>query len=71
MEEGQGWAHPARLVITLSPTPAGTRVTLIHDGFEEIGKPDWGKTVQAYERGADQHRIMEKLADLVTAGVGA
>jgi len=71
LEEGQGWAYPARLVITLAPTPVGTRVTLVHDGFESIGKPDWSKTVQGYERGADQHRILEKLADLVTPGVGA
>jgi uncharacterized protein YndB with AHSA1/START domain len=71
MEEGQGWTHPARLVITLAPTPAGTQVTLIHDGFEAIGKPDLSKTVEGYERGADQHRILEKLADLVTPGVGA
>ena len=71
MEEGQGWANPARLVIPLAPTPAGTHVTLIHDGFEEIGKPDWSRTVQDYERGSDQHRILEKLADLVTPGVGA
>jgi len=71
MEEGQDWVHPARLVITLAPTPAGTRVTLIHDGFAGIGKPGWPGTVQAYERGADRHQVLEKLADLVTAGVGA
>ena len=71
MEEGQGWVHPGRLVITLAATPAGTKVTLIHDGFAGIGKPGWQGTVQGYERGADHHRILEKLADLVTAGVGA
>jgi uncharacterized protein YndB with AHSA1/START domain len=71
MEEGRGWVHPARLVITLAPTPAGTEVTLTHDGFAGIGKPGWSETVQGYERGADRHRVLEKLADLVTAGVGA
>jgi len=69
LEEDQGWAHPARLVITLAPTPAGTLVTLIHDGFAGIGKPGWAETVQGYERGADRHRILEKLAELVTAAV--
>ncbi|HXQ17916.1 MAG TPA: SRPBCC family protein [Caulobacteraceae bacterium] len=71
MEEGRDWVHPARLVITLTPTPAGTQVTLGHDGFAGIGKPGWPQTVQAYERGADRHEVLQKLADLVAAGVGA
>ena len=71
MEEGHGWVHPARLVITLEPTAAGTRATLIHDGFAGIGKPGWPATVENYEQGADRHQILEKLAELVPAGVGA
>ena len=68
LEEGSGWKHPARLVITLAPSAAGTRVTLIHDGFENIGRSDWAETLQDYERGADAHGILEQLADLVSAG---
>jgi uncharacterized protein YndB with AHSA1/START domain len=68
LEEGSGWAHPARLVITLVPSAGGTRVTLIHDGFENIGSSDWLETVQDYERGADLHRVLDRLADLVSAG---
>jgi uncharacterized protein YndB with AHSA1/START domain len=68
LEEGSGWMHPARLVITLAPSSVGTRVTLIHDGFEAIGRPDWPETVQDYERGADIHRVLDRLADLVNAG---
>jgi uncharacterized protein YndB with AHSA1/START domain len=68
LEEGSGWAHPARLVLTLAPTVAGTQVTLIHDGFEGTGRPDWPEMLQDYERGADQHRILDRLADLVSAG---
>ncbi len=68
MEEGGDWVHPARLLITLAATPAGTRVTLTHDGFAGIGKPGWPDTVRAYERGADRHRILERLAELVAAG---
>lgn len=68
LEEGGGWLHPARLVIALAPSAAGTRVTLIHDGFEGIGRSDWGETVQDYERGADAHRVLDHLADLVNAG---
>ena len=64
LEEGSGWLHPARLVIKLAPMGAGTHVELIHDGFEGIG-PDWIETVQGYERGADAHRILERLADLM------
>ena len=66
LEEEGGWLHPARLVITLVPTAAGTRVTLIHDGFEGIGRSDWHETVQDYERGADLHRVLDRLADLVS-----
>jgi hypothetical protein len=43
-------------------------VTLIHDGFENIGRPDWTGTLQDYERGADLHRVLDRLADLVSAG---
>jgi uncharacterized protein YndB with AHSA1/START domain len=67
MEEGGDWVHPKRLVITLEPTRDGTRVTLIHDGFAGIGTPDWRATVEDYRRGADQHKVLEKLAELVNA----
>ena len=68
LEEGGDWVHPARLVITLAATSAGTQVSLSHDGFAGIGKPGWPDTVRAYERGADRHRILERLAELVAAG---
>jgi uncharacterized protein YndB with AHSA1/START domain len=67
LEEEGDWVHPARLVITLAPTPAGTQVTLTHDGFAGIGKPGWPGTLQAYERGADRHQVLERLANLVMA----
>lgn len=68
LEEGAGWQHPARLVLTLAPTGTGTRVTLIHDGFEATGRPDWPEMIEDYERGADVHRVLEGLANLVRAG---
>ena len=67
LEEGHGWSNPARLVIRLSPTASGTRVTLIHDGFEAIGVSNVAEWVEDYERGADAHGILEKLASLVSA----
>jgi uncharacterized protein YndB with AHSA1/START domain len=67
MEEDRGWAHPKRLSITLAPTRAGTLVTLVHDGFAGIGKPDWRTTMEDYQRGADEHRILEKLAKVVSS----
>lgn len=70
LEEGSGWINPARLVIRLTPTSSGTRVTLIHDGFEDIGVPNVAEWVQDYERGADAHQILEELAKLVSAGHG-
>jgi uncharacterized protein YndB with AHSA1/START domain len=67
LEEGGDWVHPARLAVTLTSLPSGTRVTLSHDGFAGIGKPNWPDTVQAYEQGVDRHRLLERLASLVTA----
>ena len=67
LEEGGDWVYPARLVFSLTPTPSGTRVTLSHDGFAGIGKPGWPDTVQAYERGADRHQLLELLAELAVA----
>jgi uncharacterized protein YndB with AHSA1/START domain len=64
-EEGAEWLHPSRLVVTLSPTASGTTVRLAHDGFAGIGKPGWPDTAQAYERGADRHKILQRLAELV------
>jgi uncharacterized protein YndB with AHSA1/START domain len=69
LEEDQGWVHPGRLVIEMEPSASGTRVTLIHDGFAGIGKPGWRNTVQGYERGADKHQILQKLAALATPEV--
>jgi uncharacterized protein YndB with AHSA1/START domain len=70
LEEGKGWLKPARLVIQLSAVGDGTEVVLIHDGFEAIGRPDWMQTVQEYEHGADAHRILDRLADLVSSNNG-
>lgn len=67
LEEGGDWVHPKRLAIILAPTPAGTRVTLTHEGFAGIGTRDWRATMEDYRRGADRHRILEKLAELVHA----
>jgi uncharacterized protein YndB with AHSA1/START domain len=66
-EEGADWVHPMRLTIALAASQSGTRVTLAHDGFAQIGKPDWRATMEDYERGAGEHRILEKLADLIDA----
>lgn len=67
-EEDAGWVHPARLVIELAAVPSGTRVTLVHDGFAGIGRPGWPGTLEAYERGADRHRVLEQLAAAVASG---
>ncbi len=64
LEEGTGWVTPGRLVIELAAVPAGTEVTLIHDGFAGIGKPTWAAVAEAYERGADRHHVLENLAAL-------
>ncbi|MGH8979448.1 MAG: SRPBCC family protein [Acidimicrobiales bacterium] len=67
LEEDAGWAHPARLVLTLEATATGTKVCLVHDGFAGIGK-EWAGALDAYERGADRHLVLKQLADLVTSG---
>ena len=67
LEEDQGWAYPARFVVALEASPAGTKVTVIHDGFAGTGRADWPEMVADYERGSDAHRILDKLAQLVNA----
>ncbi len=67
LEEGSGWRYPARLVVRLKAIAGGTRVTLAHDGFAGIGKAGWERTAEAYERGADRHRVLERLAEVVSA----
>lgn len=66
-EEGAGWEHPSRLVVRLEATAGGTQVSIVHDGFAGIGD-DWSRTLEAYERGADRHHVLQQLADLVAAG---
>jgi len=68
LEEQAGWVHPARLLVTLEPIATGTRVGLVHDGFAGIGKPAWDRTLEAYERGADKHQVLERLAEVVASG---
>lgn len=70
LEEDQGWAHPARFVIALEAAAAGTKVTIIHDGFAGTGRADWPEMVADYERGSDAHGILDKLATLVTEDAG-
>ncbi|QGN33141.1 SRPBCC domain-containing protein [Microlunatus sp. Gsoil 973] len=62
LEEDAGWAHPGRLLIGLEPVPGGTRVSLVHDGFAGIGRDGWRDIMQAYERGADRHRVLQRLS---------
>jgi hypothetical protein len=42
-------------------------VTLVHDGFAGIGTSGWRGTLDAYERGADRHRVLEHLAATVAS----
>lgn len=65
MEEDQGWTYPARFVVSLEAIAAGTKVTIIHDGFAGTGRADWPEMVADYERGSDAHGILDKLAALV------
>lgn len=67
MEEGGTWVQPARLCIELSPTSAGTMVSLSHDGFAGIGTSAWQDTERAYELGADRHSLLDRLSELVVA----
>ena len=65
MEEGSEWRHPGRLVIALRAEGDGTEVTLTHDGLAGIGTSGWEATREAYERGADRHQVLRRLADVV------
>lgn len=65
LEQDQGWTYPARLVLALEACEAGTKVTIIHDGFAGTGRTDWPEIVADYEQGADAHGILNTLAALV------
>jgi uncharacterized protein YndB with AHSA1/START domain len=69
LEEGQSWAGPARFVVALEASANGTKVTIIHDGFAATGKGE-DEMALDYEKGADAHKILEKLAALVNAHAG-
>lgn len=65
LEEGSSWVHPARLLFILEPVDGGTSVTLQHDAFAGIGTATWERTKDGYERGADEHALLPRLAALV------
>ena len=64
MEEGQGWRNPARLVLALEASGAGTKASMTFDGFAGIGRADWPDMVADYERGSDEHKTLQTLARL-------
>lgn len=66
LEEGQGWAGPARFVVALEASATGTKVTVIHDGFAATGQSEEAMAAD-YAQGADAHKILEKLVALVSA----
>ncbi|NGQ96625.1 SRPBCC domain-containing protein [Brevibacillus sp. SYP-B805] len=57
------WVHPIRFSFTLAEHPEGTVVHFVTDGFEKIGKPTWWQTFEAYDRGADRHKLLWKLRE--------
>jgi len=65
MEEGQGWRNPARLVLALEASGAGTKASMTFGGFAGIGRADWPDMVADYERGSDTHGTLQALAKLV------
>ena len=60
-EEDSDWVNPTRVTFFLEENSGGVRVYSIHEGFEGIGKPNWRQTYQAYERGWDEHDLLENL----------
>jgi uncharacterized protein YndB with AHSA1/START domain len=70
MEEGQGWRNPARLVLALEASGAGTKASMTFDGFAGIGRANWPDMVADYERGSDTHGTLQALAKLVESDAG-
>ena len=66
MVVGSDWVHPGRLRISLEPLATGTRVELVHDGFAGIGTTRWSEVERGYERGAERHQVLERLAHVVS-----
>ena len=55
------WVNPIRFTFTLHEIPEGTLVTFVIDGFEQIGKPTYHRTYEAYERGTERHHVLQNL----------
>ncbi|MBX3049139.1 MAG: SRPBCC domain-containing protein [Anaerolineales bacterium] len=63
-EEGEAWPVSTLVTLRLTPTDRGTRVTLTHTGFEELGTA-LGKG--AYEGHIQGWTMSENLSDLKAA----
>lgn len=61
IEKDTDWVHPIRLSFTLEAIPGGTRVTQRYDGFAGIGKPTWERTLESYQCGIEEHKLLEAL----------
>jgi uncharacterized protein YndB with AHSA1/START domain len=55
------WINPIRFRFTLEELAEGTLVRFVKEGFEQIGKPTWQRTFEAYERGTERHSLLAKL----------
>lgn len=61
------WSHPTEVEVVFLPQPGGTRVELVHSGFENLGSdgPDLAR-----QWGGGWPRVLETFAQRAEADVG-
>lgn len=57
------WVNPIRKTFLFENLNGTTRVTLVIEGFEGIGKPTYERTYEAYARGTARHHILRNLKE--------
>ena len=62
---GQPWPEPTTVTITLNPTEGGTRVTLVHSGFEALPQIYRKEQFDSYVEGWKVRDVMTRLKDLL------
>ena len=62
-ELGSDWVNPTKVTFTLEEISNGVKVRVSHTGFEMIGKSDWERTYNEYQKGWTRHHLLENLKE--------
>jgi len=62
-ESGSDWVNPTKVTFTLEELSDAVKVHVSHTGFEMIGKSDWERTYNEYQKGWTRHHLLENLKE--------